>query len=242
MKNHGYHYWTIAVIFGSLINMGVFLILPALGKTEKPTPPQIIELEFMALQPPTVKKIQPQKKQPPKAKKLPKPKPKPIPKPIPKKIKPIPKPKLRPAPEPVLSEKITPKKITPVTPPKETIEGPVEPPPPITPVHTDTDAREDSLPTPVPIFQLTQLPRMIHRQKPVYPPAMRQQGKEATVKLEILLDTKGKIRKITVKKSAGNAFDQAAVAAIKNSTFMPANIKGKPVSVLMKIPVKFRLR
>ena len=83
---------------------------------------------------------------------------------------------------------------------------------------------------------------MIHRETPVYPPDMKAQGKEAVVKLKVLIDTKGKVRQVTVKKSGGYQFDLAAIEAIKNSTFTPAKVEGRSVSVLMLIPVKFKLR
>ena len=68
------------------------------------------------------------------------------------------------------------------------------------------------------------------------------QGKEGKVKLEVLIDDKGKIRKVTVIKSAGEAFDQAAITAISNSSFTPGNVDGKPVTVLLRVPVNFSLR
>ena len=235
MKIANNSYWFIAFVLGSLINMSLFLILPAIGKTKPPAPPQIIELEFLAWQQPVQKKIN---KPAPKPKKVAKPKPKPKKKII------KPKPKIKPPPvkKQELAEKVIPKKTTPFIKPQEEIDEPAEPAVSNLPAQKNTDLTEEALPTPIPIFQLTQLPRMIHRQTPIYPPEMKQKGKEATVKLEVLLDIKGQIRKITIKKSGGEAFDKAAIEAIKSSTFMPANIKGKPVAVLMKIPVKFRLR
>lgn len=242
MKNPNFSYWFIAIILGSLINMGLFLFLPAIGRTAPPKKPQIIELDFLAWQQPAPQKTTPQKK----VEKEKKPKPRPKPKPVKKKAKPLPLPKpkpkktpQKPMPKPALSESVIPEKIKPKP-------APIETPPIIEQKNTPT-SRSDviskaPLPTPIPIFKLTSLPRMLHRQTPVYPPAMKQEGKEATVKLEILLDIKGLVRKVVIKKSGGEAFDLAAIAAIKSSTFMPANINGKPVAVLMKIPVKFRLR
>jgi len=101
---------------------------------------------------------------------------------------------------------------------------------------------EEALPTPVPIFEVSSLPRFVHRETPVYPSAMKQQGKEGTVKIEALVDALGKVRSVTVIQSAGELFDQAAIAAIQSSTFIPANTNGKPVPVLLRLPVRFRLR
>lgn len=242
MKSRNLIYWFFAVLIGSLINASLFLFLPSLGRTAPPPSPQVIELDFMTWHKPVQKKLSPLKKNQQKIKKAAKPKPKPRPKKKKKQAETKPKARQKPQPKPVLSERIDPDNAR----SKKTDTAPVEPKKPkLTAISSSPEnavASSQALPTPTPIFQLTRLPRMIHRKTPIYPPAMKQQGKEAVVKLEVLLDIKGHIRKITVKKSAGEAFDQAAIEAIKNSTFMPADIRGKPVAVLMKIPVKFRLR
>lgn len=241
-RKSSFYYWLVAIVTGTTINMSLFLFLPALGKTEPPPPPQIIEMNFVAWQQPVQQKITKPKVVPPKPKKVVKPKPRPKPKPKPKKKKPVAKVKPKPTPKPVLSESVIPDKTSQAPVPQETIEEIEEPIVSNFPVPKDAVVSEDALPVPVPIFQLSTLPRMLHRQVPEYPPAMKEQGKEGTVKLEVLLDIKGRIRNVTVIRSAGKLFDDAAVAAIKNSSFAPANVDGKPVAVLMKIPVKFRLR
>ncbi len=218
MKRINLNYWITAIAIGSLLNTSLFVLLPKLGKTEPPKAPSIIKVEFMAWQ-------QPRKKQPTPPKNKPKLKPKPKPKLEKPKPKLAPPPKSLPKKKPALTEEPTP------------IEKPPIPEPAI-----KEEPTEEILPVPAPIFELTSMPRMIHRETPVYPPEMRAQGKEATVKLEVLLDVNGQVKKVTIKKSGGSLFDQAAINAIKSSTFMPGNINGKPVAVLMRIPVKFRLR
>ncbi len=101
---------------------------------------------------------------------------------------------------------------------------------------------EEALPTPVPIFQLSDMPQYLHKETPVYPPDMRTLGKTATVKLEAYIDKKGKVRRVTIIESAGKEFDQAAKKAIWASTFSPAKSNGKAVAVLLRLPVKFNLR
>ncbi len=235
--------WIAAFVLGSLINISLFLVLPKLGRTEPPAPPPVITLDFVAWQ-------QPVKQQKPKVKPKPKPKPKKVikkkPKPQQQLKKPKPKPVEQPKPVPVKKPAFT--EQPEIAPPKE-LPKPVEPEPiihePVVPevVATKDDiVEEEVLPTPTPVFQLTSMPRMIHRETPIYPPVMRAQGKEGKVKLEVLIDDKGKIRKITVIKSAGEAFDQAAVAAISNSSFTAGNIDGESVAVLLRLPVNFRLR
>jgi len=106
---------------------------------------------------------------------------------------------------------------------------------------TNTPSEPSSLPPPVPFYKLSDLPRFTHRETPVYPENMRASGKKGTVELIVLIDKTGKVRKITILKSAGDSFDQAAIDAIKASTFMPAKVEGKPVTALLKMPVKFKL-
>jgi len=100
---------------------------------------------------------------------------------------------------------------------------------------------EEYLPTPVPIFEVSSLPRFVHRQALIYPPAMKQQDKEGKVVVEVLVDKLGKVRKVYIIESAGDAFDLAAIRAIEGSTFIPANSNGKPVPVLLRVPISFKL-
>jgi len=99
----------------------------------------------------------------------------------------------------------------------------------------------DSLPKPVPLFKLTELPRFLHREEPDYPEVMRSIGKTSVVVLDVLIDKKGKVRKVTVLKSGGEHFDSAAMKGMRASSFIPAKLNGKSVAVILRFPVKFRL-
>ena len=240
MKDIHYSHWLIAFIVGSIINLSLFMFLPAMGRTEIPAPPQIIELNFLSLPPSDQRKQITPKKVVAKPKIQNKSKLKP--KPTKPKITPIPKVKVKP--KPVLSESVVPAKLKPkpdlepdLKPELKTVKEPIETEPQKNVIPT-----EEVLPIPTSIFKLSNLVSMIHRQIPVYPAEMRAKGKEATVKLVVLIDAKGKVRKITVLKSAGEAFDQAAIDAIQLSTFKPADVKGRPVSAQHKLSVNFRLR
>lgn len=215
--------WAAAITCGTLLTFSLFLVLPQLGRTEPPAPPTVITLDFVEWQPPVkVKKT----KQP-----TPKPKPKPPKKrPKPKQIlkKPVEKPKPEPIPEPKKEPVLTEEP----TPPEEEIQKPdvpeiIEPEPIIEESQqlkvdeTNEVDVEETLPIPTPIFQLSTMPRMIHKEKPIYPAIMRARGKEGKVKLEVLIDATGKIRSISVIKSGGSAFDEAAKSAISQSSFTP---------------------
>ena len=121
----------------------------------------------------------------------------------------------------------------------------VEPQEPVTVEPADEPQSEvtgEPLPQPVPLFKLTSLPRFVHKVEPNYPESMRSLGKEATVKLELLIDRKGRVRQVTVLQSGGEAFDKAASEALLSSSFIPGNIEGQPVAVRMRIPIRFKLR
>lgn len=213
-------YWLSAFALGTVFNILLFVLLPTLGHSEKIPQPMVIALDFVAWQEPVKQKKTipptPEKKQP--KKQLPKPKPKPEKKIEPQKPKPIEK--------PVLTESVEPVKEQ-------------EPLPPI--VEQIEEPQEEVLPEPVPIFQVTNLPRVVHWERPEYPPPMKALGREATVKVEALIDKAGKVRQVVVVKSGGVDFDIAALAAVERSSFLPANIDGRPVPVRYRIPVRFKL-
>ncbi len=65
-------------------------------------------------------------------------------------------------------------------------------------------------------------PRVIKYVPPVYPPEAKAEGLTATVTLELLIDTTGKVTSATVVNGAGRGFDEAAVEAAKQLEFSPA--------------------
>ncbi len=167
----------------------------------------------------------------------------PIPEPLKKEIKEIkPLPKPLPKPAPVAKKIVTEKAVTPTPPePVEEIVNEIKPTLTKDALATTPESIENPLPTPVPIFKLTQTPQFLHREVPRYPPAMQAQGITGIVKLEALIDKKGQVRKVRILKSAGDKFDEAARRAIFASSFYPAKIDDEAVAVLLRLPVKFSL-
>lgn len=96
-------------------------------------------------------------------------------------------------------------------------------------------------PPPRPLHQVTAAPKFRERAEPVFPEAMRRDGREGVVVLEVEVDESGRAAAVTVAESAGPEFDAAAVAAVKASLFEPARIGDVPVRVRIRIPVTFRL-
>ena len=170
--------------------------------------------------------------QPPKQKKPLKHPPKPKPKPKPKKVEP-----------PKLTEKkpieMPRQEIIQETNVSENIDTEVTEPE-ASPTPTE-ETQEDHLPTPVPFFTLTHAPQFLHREEPIYPEVMRSRSIAGIVKLEALIDENGRVRRVKVIKSAGEHFDHAAKQAMIKSTFIPAEVDGRPVAVILRVPVKFKL-
>lgn len=231
-KSLEYPYWYLAIAFGSLLNLAAFMLLPTLGYNKPVMDIPTVVVDFMEWREPVAKPAV--ESMPVKSMKQEKPKPKP---------RPVIKPPT-PLTQPITEEA----KLTPdVTSQQSISEAPTaeeipKPEPLVEPlVDTEKQETEEKLPTPVPIFKLTSMPRFIHRAQ-VYPPVMQSLGKEAIVKLEALIDKQGTVRQVRVTESAGEDFDQAAIESLKASTFVPGNVDGKPVAVLMRIPVVFQLR
>ena len=95
---------------------------------------------------------------------------------------------------------------------------------------------------PVPVYKLNQLPVFKHKAQPIYPHAMRALGKEGKVIVDVHINSQGGIESIRVFQSAGAEFDDAALQAIKASSFSPGLFQDKPVAVIFRIPILFVLK
>lgn len=85
-------------------------------------------------------------------------------------------------------------------------------------------------------------PRFLHSEMPVYPLMARRLSKEGRVLLRLTIDEHGKLLNVEVVEGAGYGFTEAAVEAVKKSTFAPAKSDGKPVMSKALLPIKFSLR
>ena len=235
----GDRHWSTAFLAGSVITVTLFLMLPNLRFDQPVIDEPVIVIDFMQWREPKplVKTEKPDTPVKPVPKPMSKPKPRQVvePRPIVKE----PPPKVT-AKKPAIDPELL-SKPDPVTKP---VEPQVDPQSVNEPVDAKPEQQSaiDQLPTPVPLFKLTSLPRFVHKVEPEYPPAMRALGKEATVKLEVLIDRRGRVRKVTILTSGGEAFDKAASNALLSSSFVPGNVEGTPVAVRMRIPIRFSLR
>lgn len=85
-------------------------------------------------------------------------------------------------------------------------------------------------------------PAFLHRVMPEYPMLAKKLGKEGKVVLRLTIDNSGNLVDIEVIKKADYGFTEAAIEAVKKSTFLPAKKDGKPVASKAILPISFILR
>lgn len=98
----------------------------------------------------------------------------------------------------------------------------------------------DSVPAPLvaPIFEADYL----NNPKPVYPPAARRLRLQGTVIVRVTVTTQGKPANVHVVTSSGiPILDQAALAAVKTWSFVPARRGIETVNADVDVPVRFSL-
>ncbi len=92
---------------------------------------------------------------------------------------------------------------------------------------------------PVPSFELSSLPVYKSRVKPEYPEELLDEELEGEVLLTVLINEKGRVISVKVKRSDHALFSKAAKKAMKKTRFKPGMIDGKAVATSIDIPVKF---
>ncbi len=84
-------------------------------------------------------------------------------------------------------------------------------------------------------------PSFLKTIKPEYPRLARRLGKEGKVVLRLFIDEHGRLVSVEIFEKAGHGFDEAAIDAVKASTFKPAKLNGHPVACKALLPIRFRL-
>ncbi len=93
----------------------------------------------------------------------------------------------------------------------------------------------------LPFYAVEQVPMFQSKITPSYPESAQKLGRTAKVVLEAYIGPDGLVRMARIVKSGGDLFDKAALAALKQSTFNPAKVNGKPVPVKILVPYVFSL-
>jgi TonB family protein len=95
--------------------------------------------------------------------------------------------------------------------------------------------------TPAPAGVLTKAPELLQFIEAAYPKDAEGKRLEGAVGLLVDIDESGAVSKVEVAESAGNGFDEAAVAAVKQFRFSPAEIDHKPSAVRISYRYSFVL-
>ncbi|MBF0460771.1 MAG: energy transducer TonB [Magnetococcales bacterium] len=78
--------------------------------------------------------------------------------------------------------------------------------------------------------------------KPDYPPAARRLGYAGSVELTVAVTETGEVARVVIQRSSGFAvLDQAAMAAVSQWRFVPAQHNGQPIATTLTLPVRFQL-
>lgn len=113
-----------------------------------------------------------------------------------------------------------------------------------TQVITEAKAPSPSVTEPLKDMKFGQegAPSFLKREMPIYPMLARRLGKEGKVVLRLTIDEKGNLLNVEVIEEAGYGFTEAAIEAVKKSTFTPAMKNGKPIASRALLPIRFTLR
>ncbi len=96
---------------------------------------------------------------------------------------------------------------------------------------------------PLPVRDVAAPPELIRRVVPDYPPRARAMQVEGQVVLEIVVDRSGRVEDAIRVTHSLAMLDAAAVTAVRQWQFRPGRgPDGRPVRVLMEVPVRFVLR
>jgi protein TonB len=93
---------------------------------------------------------------------------------------------------------------------------------------------------PVPVRQVDRPPRLLRQVKPTYPPEAFVKKVEGTVVLEIVIDESGRVARTRIVQSVP-LLNAAAVDAVRQWVFTPAQKQGRVVACIALAPVSFRI-
>jgi protein TonB len=82
----------------------------------------------------------------------------------------------------------------------------------------------------------------LNNPKPDYPSLARRLGEEGTVILRVRVTAQGQVETLHVQQSSGyGPLDSAALNAVRQWTFTPAHLAGKPQAGWVLVPIQFSL-
>ncbi len=97
--------------------------------------------------------------------------------------------------------------------------------------------------TPLKLEKGMTAPTLVEKIIPAYPADAKNEKVEGSVKLEVVINTKGEVVEVKTVESADPRLSTAATDAVKQWKFTPAKDKqGKPVQCKSSITVNFKLK
>lgn len=89
-----------------------------------------------------------------------------------------------------------------------------------------------------------EIPKVLKQVPPQYPDTARKRGQQGKVQVRALVKKDGIPVEVAVVAGKGVSpeLDKAAVDAVSQWVFVPAQLKGKPVAVWVIIPLNFKLK
>ncbi|RMI13433.1 MAG: M56 family peptidase [Calditrichaeota bacterium] len=109
------------------------------------------------------------------------------------------------------------------------------------PVAAEKQAIEPSKAEVVEFEPLTKKPQLLKMVQPEYPSQAREKGIEGYVLVKALVGVDGTVEATELLKSIPE-LDMAAVQAVEQFRFSPAELNGEPVKVWVTVPVQFKLK
>lgn len=85
-------------------------------------------------------------------------------------------------------------------------------------------------------------PRFVQRVVPKYPELARRKGREGLVMLRLTIAPDGRLLDVRVEDGGGFGFEDAAMEAVRNSTYAPATRNGQAVECSALLPIRFALQ
>jgi TonB family protein len=89
---------------------------------------------------------------------------------------------------------------------------------------------------------LTKAPSILDQVEARFPPEAAAQGLGGTVVMEVDIGADGAVLGVSVVQGAGHGFDEAAVEAVRQFQFSPAEVDGKPAPVRIQYAYEFLYR
>jgi periplasmic protein TonB len=88
------------------------------------------------------------------------------------------------------------------------------------------------------IAELDTPPKPVKQNPPNIPPELH--GLKASVQVGFIIDEKGRVTKARVVQSSNASFDDITLRCVRDWEFQPGTKGGKPVSVRVVIPLRFK--